>query len=156
MKTFTEFMTERASFTNWVRPNDEDIALEYKVEYQIKPLKQMTGDAFPTVEDFKKAVKAAKVIELTDAVDRKIQYRSKTKSKEAIISLIKGYASYPKFRNEQTIDAIYKAFADNKPMKMPFVIQFKDGTMRIMSGNTRADIAQQMGIVPKALLIQIP
>jgi len=158
MKTYKQLIEEvkKIRFTNWVVPSDKDIALEYKIEYEIKPLKQLTNNAFPTVDDFIKAVKKAKVIDITPSVDRKIQYRSKTRSKEQIISLIKNYASYPEFRNEKTIDAIYKAFEDNKPMKMPFILKFPNGEMRIMSGNTRTDIAQHMGVTPKALLIEIP
>lgn len=157
MKNFIQHMMEnKIKFTNWIRPSDKDIELEYKIEYQIKPLKGQTNNAFPTVNDFKKAVKKAKVIDITPALDRKIEYRSKTKSKSQIINLIKGYASYPEFRNEKTIDMIYQGFEENKPMKMPFIIKFPDGRLRIMSGNTRTDIAQQMGVTPKAILIEIP
>lgn len=160
MKSYIEFLEslteENVRFTNWVKPSDKDIALEYKIEYEIKPLKRLTNNAFPTVNDFIKAVKAAKVVDITPAFDRKIQYRSHTKSKEQIIDLIKGYSSYPEFRNEKTVEAIYQAFRDNKPMKMPFIIKFPNGDLRIMSGNTRTDIAQQMGVTPKAILIEIP
>jgi len=143
-------------FTNWVRPKDSDLELEYKIEYDIKPLKAMTNNAFPTVDDFKKAAKSAKVIKLTASVDNKIGYRSRTKTKAQIISLIKGYASYPQFRNEKTIDLIYKGFEDNKPMTMPIILKMPDGSMRIMGGNTRADIAIQMGVIPEAILIEVP
>lgn len=157
MKTYRQFVEEeKVRFTNWVKPSDKDIELEYKIEYDIKPLKQVTNDAFPTVNDFKKAVKKAKVISITPALDRKIEYRSRTKSKSQIISLIKGYASYPEFRNEKTIEAIYDGFRENNPMKMPFILKFPDGRLRIMSGNTRTDIAQHMGVTPKALLIEVP
>lgn len=160
MKTYKQLVEyleeEKVRFTNWVKPSDKDIELEYKVEYEIKPLKQVTNDAFPTVNDFKKAVKKAKVISITPAIDRKIEYRSRTKSKSQIINLIKGYASYPEFRNEKTIEAIYDGFRENKPMKMPFILKFPDGRLRIMSGNTRTDIAQHMGVTPKALLIEVP
>ena len=101
-------------------------------------------------------IKKAKTINLTPAVDRKIEYRSRTKSKEAIISLIKGYASYPEFRNEKTVEAIYQGYRDNKPMKMPFILKFSNGNLRIMSGNTRTDIAQHLGITPKGVLIEVP
>lgn len=157
MKTYRQFVEEeKVRFTNWVKPSDKDIELEYKIEYEIKPLKQVTNDAFPTANDFKKAVKKAKVISITPALDRKIEYRSRTKSKSQIISLIKGYASYPEFRNEKTIEAIYDGFRENNPMKMPFILKFPDGRLRIMSGNTRTDIAQHMGVTPKALLIEVP
>lgn len=157
MKSYKQFVSEaKTKFTNWVMPSDRDIALEYKIEYTIKPLKKMTGDAFPTVEDFIKAVKSAKIVDLSPSFDRKVQNRSRTKSKEQIMNLIKGYASYPEFRNEKSVTAIYQAFADNKAMKMPFVLKFPNGDMRIMAGNTRADIAIQMNIIPKAVLIEVP
>jgi hypothetical protein len=151
-------MTEKTSinFDNWVRPSSEDIALEYKIEYQIKPLKRMTGDAFPTLQSFASAVSKAKILKVTDDIDRKISYRSHTKSKEALLSLIRGYASYPEFRNEKTIEAIYDGFKENKPMKMPIVLQFPDRTMRIMGGNTRMDVAKHLGITPQVLLVQVP
>jgi len=160
MKTYKEFYEyvteEKVRFNNWIKPSDKDIALEYKIEYEIKPLKSLTNNAFPTSKDFINAVKKAKVVDITPALDKKIQYRSHTKSKQQIINLIKGYASYPEFRNEDTVEAIYQAFRDNKPMKMPFIIKFPNGDLRIMSGNTRTDIAQQLGITPKAVLIEIP
>jgi hypothetical protein len=156
MQTFSQFIAEQKAFTNWAKPSDADIALEYKIEYSIKPLKAQTNDAFPTLDDFKKALKAAKVITLTPAVDRQIEYRSHTRDKAGIISLIRGYASYPEFRNEKTVDAIYDGFAENKPMKYPFIIEFPNGRRRIMSGNTRVDVAIHSGVVPKALLIKIP
>lgn len=87
---------------------------------------------------------------------KKIEYRSKTKTKSAILSLIRGYASYPQFRNEKTIEAIYDGFKTNKPMKMPLVLRFPDGRMRIMGGNTRMDIAIQSGVTPRVLLIDVP
>jgi hypothetical protein len=151
-----EKLDENVKYNNWVRPTDKDLELEYKIEYEIKPLKAMTGNAFPTVEDFKKAAKKAKVLKMTPSVDSKIAYRSHTKTKEDIISLIKGYASYPQYRNEKTIEGIYKAFEENKPMTMPIVLKFPNGKMRIMGGNTRADIAVQLGIVPEAILIEVP
>lgn len=149
-------LEESTVYSSWVRPNDKDLELEYKVEYDIKPLKAMTVNAFPTVESFKKAAKSAKVIKLTPNIDSKIAYRSRTKTKEQILNLIRGYASYPQFRNEKTIDAIYDAFEKNKPMTMPIVLKMPDGSMRIMGGNTRADISIQMGVIPQAILIEVP
>jgi hypothetical protein len=148
--------TEKINFTNWVKPSQEDIALEYKIEYQIKPLKQMTGDAFPTLQSFVDSVHNAKVLVVTPEIDRKIQYRSHTQSKESLLSLIRGYASYPQYRNEKTIEAIYDGFKKNKPMKMPIVLLFPNGNMRIMGGNTRMDAARHLGINPHVLLVKIP
>lgn len=156
MKTYKEFLSENKKFSNWVKPSKDDLELEYKIEYDIKPLKGLTGNAWPTVKDFLDSVKKAKVVTVTPAMDRKIEYRSNTKSKEEILSLIRGYASYPQYRNEKTIDAIYKAFEDNKPMKMPIVLLMPNGNMRIMGGNTRLDIAIQLDVSPKVLLVEVP
>jgi hypothetical protein len=149
-------MSEAKTYNKWVKPTDKDLELEYKIEYDIKPLKGLTNNAFPTVDDFKKAAKAGRVMEVTPQIDRKIAYRSRTGSRNEIISLIKGYASYPEFRNEKTIDNIYKAFENNTPMTMPIVLEMPDGSMRVMGGNTRMDIAQHSGINPKVLLIKVP
>jgi hypothetical protein len=151
-------MTEKNSvnFTNWVKPSKEDLTLEYKIEYEIKPLKAMTGDAFPTLQSFLSAASKAKILNVTPEIDRKIGYRSRTSSKEQLLSLIRGYASYPQFRNEKTIEAIYDGFRENKPMKMPIVLQLDSKTMRVMGGNTRMDVAQHLGITPQVLLIQVP
>ncbi len=139
----------------WIRPNDNQIALEYKVEYTFKPeLQRITGNAFPSLETFKKAVNNAEVIEITPSMDRKIQNRSYTKNKKELLSLVKGYASWPEFRNFNTVDNIYKAFEKGGEMFMPFVIETKNG-MRVMAGNTRMDISFQMGVNPKVLLIRI-
>lgn len=156
IKNFIAFLNENVRFNNWKRPDENALEHEYKIEYQIKPLKQMTGDAFPTLQSFLLAAKEGKVISVPDSLDNKISYRSHTSSKEQLISLIKGYASYPQYRNEKTIESIYDGFKKNEAMSMPVVLQFKDGSMRIMGGNTRMDVAKHLGITPKVLLIQVP
>jgi hypothetical protein len=157
LKGFRFFLEEKQlHYANWVRPSDKDLEHEYKIEYLIKPLKNMTGNAFPTLESFLDAAKKGKVITLTKEEDRKIQYRSHTQNKEELLALIKGYASYPQYRNEKTIESIYDGFKSNQKMSMPVVLQFKNGPKRIMGGNTRLDVAQHLGIQPKVLLIQVP
>jgi hypothetical protein len=159
IKRFKQYIIEKdekINFTNWIKPSNDDIALEYKIEYEIKPLKQITGDAFPTLQSFIDSVNKAKILVVTPEIDKKIQYRSHTKNKKDLLSLIRGYASYPKYRNEKTIESIYDAFKQNKPMKMPIVLIFPNRTMRIMSGNTRMDIARQLGIDPHVLLVKVP
>ena len=39
-------------------------------------------------------------------------------------------------------------------MDYPIVIEFSNGSKRVFSGNTRMDIAFQLGINPKVLLIK--
>jgi hypothetical protein len=158
LKTSRDILTEndKIRFTNWVRPSTEDLALEYKIEYEIKPLKSMTGNAFPTLQSFLSAASKAKILKVTPEIDRKIGYRSHTKSKDQLLSLIRGYASYPQFRNENTIESIYDGFRENRPMKMPVVLQMDSKSMRIMGGNTRMDVAKHLGITPQVFLIEVP
>lgn len=116
----------------------------------------MTNDAFPTFEDFKEAADVGKVVEVTPQMDSRISYRSGTTSKEELLNLIRGYASYPQFRNEKTIDGLYAAFQNNTEMTMPLVLEFPNGKLRVMGGNTRMDVAFQLGLNPKVLVIKVP
>lgn len=148
--------TQKRNFNKWVRPKESDLKHEYKVEYEIKPLKRMLNDPWPTVSDFLESARKAKIVEITPSMDRRIAYRSRTDSKESLIGLISSYRSYPEFRNEKTVQAIYDAFENNTPMTTPIVLEMPDGSMRVMGGNTRMDIAFQMGVNPKVLLIKVP
>lgn len=143
-------------FTNWTRPPEKDLKFEYKIEYQIKPLKSLTNDAFPTEESFLVAAKKGKIITVTPSVDAKIGYRSGTSNKQELLSLIRGYASYPQYRNEKTIDDLYSRFENNESMNLPIVLKMPDGRLRIMGGNTRASIAMELFGEYKALVIEVP
>lgn len=156
-ESFTAINTllESRSFSNWVFPDNESLKLEYRIEYEMKGLKAMTGNAFPTFDDFKEAVNDASQVVVTPAMDMKIGYRSRTTNKDDLLRLIRSYRSYPEFRNEQTVDALYDGFMQNRKMKMPLVLRFSDGRMRVLGGNTRMDVAFQLGINPKVLLVDV-
>lgn len=146
---------ENASFNAWVRPDEQQLRLEYKVEYEIKSAaKSWTGNAWPTYEDFRQAAMNGREVTVNKSMDSRIGYRSSTNSQEELLSMIKNYASYPEFRNEQTLQEIYDGFRSNRRMKMPIVLE-KSGQMRVFAGNTRMDIAFQLGINPKVLLISV-
>lgn len=147
-------ITEGVTFSNWVKPTNETLRREYAIEYEMKDLGSRLGDPFPTVEDFLDACDFAEVMTITPSEDRSIKYRSGTKSKEELISLIRTYRSYPEFRNEKTIEDIYEGFKNNKPMEMPVVLEWGNGVRRVFSGNTRMDVAFQMGINPKVLVVK--
>lgn len=140
-------------FNNWVHYSRADAELEYRVEYT---LKGNFGNMFPTFADFYKALSQARKEVLDKTADSKIAYRSRTQSKEALLNLIRGYASYPQYRNEDTINNLYKGFETNAKMKMPIVLEFKNGNRRIFAGNTRLDVAFQLGIKPKVLILKEP
>lgn len=140
------------NFNNWKVPSETVLKREYRVEYEIKPLSNT--NIFPTYQDFKNAVENADIITLTPEEDKRISNRSRTQSRQSLINLLKTYASWPKYRNEKTIDAIYQGFRNGNQMELPMVIEFKDGSRRIFAGNTRLDIAFQLGINPKVLIIK--
>ena len=145
-----ENVNESTSFTNWQIPSDEDLRREFRVEHEMKEL-----NYFSDVDEFLEKCKSAKHVVITPAMDSNIQYRSRTKSFDQLLSLIKGYRSYPKYRNEETLKSMYTAFKSNKKMDMPIILKFKDGSMRIFAGNTRMDVAFQLNINPKVLMVEV-
>jgi hypothetical protein len=116
---------------------------------------ELPDEVFPDEQSFIQAAKQGYVMTVNRAIDDKIEYRSNCNSIQCLISLIKGYRSYPKYRNEDTINDMAKAFDQNKPMKMPIVLQLTDTSFRVMGGNTRMDMAFIKGVNPKVLVIDI-
>lgn len=134
----------------WIKPTEDNLKHEFKVEIELKG-----NNFFSSWEQFKTQADAAQVVELTAAMDRKISYRSRTKSKQQLINLIRGYRSYPEFRNEQTIENLYTRISNDETMTMPIVLKFNNGQMRVLGGNTRLDVAFQLGKTPKVLMIEV-
>ena len=96
------------------------------------------------------------VTEITPDMDSGMSYRSHTTSKSELMNLISSYSSYPTLRNEKTVDAIYDGFKNNSPMKMPIVLRYPNGRLRVFGGNTRMDIANQLDVPVTAVIVDIP
>ena len=144
-----DILKEAIGFSNWVMPSLSNLKQEFKIEQEMK------GNEFwEDEEDFLNAVKNGKIVTINSSEDQDIDYRSGTTSYEELLDLIQGYRSYPEFRNEKTLKAIYDGFKENKAMDYPIVIEDENGSRRVFSGNTRMDIAFQLGIDPKVLLIR--
>ena len=144
-----DILTEMIGFSNWKMPSISQLKQEFKIEQEMK------GNEFwEDEEEFINAVKNGKIITITPSEDQNIYYRSGTESYDELLDLIQSYQSYPEFRNEKTIKAIYDGFKTNQPMDYPIIIENEDGSRRIFSGNTRMDVAFQLGINPKVLLIK--
>lgn len=139
----------KVTYSAWKKPSTAQLKLEFKVEQQLKG-----GNYFQSEKSFLDAIKKAKTETITRGMDSQIGYRSGTRSKEELLRLIKSYASYPQYRNEKTLDGLYDAFESNKPMDMPIVLEFKNGQRRVFAGNTRMDVAFQLGINPKVLIVK--
>jgi len=140
---------------NWVRPSDASIRKEYQIEYLKHLIHELPRNIFPTEAAFVKAVKAAPVVEVSVAVDRNIDNRSRTKNMEQLLDLISGYRSFPKFRNADTLKELEKLIKAGKPVDMPIVVKFPKDGMRVLAGNTRMDIAFMNGITPKVIMLDL-
>ena len=134
-------------------PPIDQLKLEYRIEVLYKGLKNIPG--LETWEEFYSRVKRGKKVSLTKSMDREIHYRSRTQNKRQLLSLIRSYASYPEFRNEGTVQNLYDRIENGQPMHMPLILRWPDGTQRILSGNTRLDIAFQLGKTPTVLIINV-
>lgn len=150
MIKLTDILESVRQFSNWRMPSKQDLRREFEVEHEKKGL-----DLFDNVNEFLIACKNASVIDVTNSIDSHIRGRSRTHSYDDLLDLIKGYRSYPKYRNEKTLVTLYKAFKTNKPMDYPIILELPNKTRQIFSGNTRLDVAFQSGITPKALLVKI-
>jgi hypothetical protein len=149
LKEAVEDNSDKISFSNWQMPSDAQLKQEFKIEQEMK------GNKFWEDEEaFLNAVKNGEIVTITPSEDKDIDYRSGTTSYEELLDLIQGYRSYPKFRNETTLKAIYDGFENNQAMDYPIVIEDEDGSRQIFSGNTRMDIAFQKNINPKVLLVK--
>ena len=129
-------------------PSLSQLKQEFKIEQEMKNNKFWKNE-----EDFLTAVKNGKIVTITPNEDQNIYYRSGTTSYKELLNLIQGYRSYPEFRNEKTLKDIYYGFKNNQTMDYPIVIE-DENNRRVFSGNTRMDIAFQLGINPKVLLIK--
>lgn len=142
---------EKIKYDKWVLPSEDDLKREYKVEHKIKGRNE-----FPTEESFLKAIKNAQPEEITPEKDKSIDYRVQTKDYDELLSLIKTFKSYPQYRNEETLKSLYKKIKNNQPLDMPIVMEYSDGSRRILSGNTRMNVAFQLGVNPKVLIVKVP
>lgn len=135
----------------WVRPDAEQLRLEFRVEHELKAL-----NVFQDVTQFLEAARLAKPERITASKDRAIQYRSRTRNKQELISLLRGYRSWGKYRSEEKVERMYDRFRTNAPMDMPLVLEWPNGRRRVFAGNTRMDIARHLDIDPTVLIIKIP
>lgn len=153
MKTFyslSQALSEAA--VKWVRPFLSKLTQEYNIEYKKHPL---DTNPFPTIKDFIKAVAVAKTMTVTAEIDKQILNRSRTKTMRQLLTLIKTYRSYPQYRNEKTLIELKKTITGGGVVDMPIVYRLENGDFRIMSGNTRMDIAFMHGINPTVIILDL-
>jgi len=145
-----DILLEVVSYNAWVIPDEDTLRREFKVEHEYKNL-----NLFDDVEEFLTKVKDGEITPVSKSDDMSIINRSRTGSFDSLLNLISSYASYPKYRNEDTLKDLYTKMEENKELDFPIVLQYPSGRRRIFSGNTRMDVAFQLGITPKVILINV-
>jgi len=141
---------------NWAFPSDSVMKDDFS-EYKKKEMSKWRSRAdrmgfrfpiFETFDDFKQALKDAEVIELTKALDNKIQNRSQTSSIESLKNLVSSYV------RPRDVDRIIQGLQSGARLPMPIVLKGAYG-MWIMAGNTRLDSAFILGKKPKILIVDV-
>lgn len=151
MRRFSQHINEQVGF--WVRPSTDQLAHEWKIEWVNHWQNSMPG-VFDTAEEFVAAAQNAPVKIISKAMDASIAGRSHCPNFDTLLSLIKHYRSYPKFRNEVTLKALERRIANDQPTDLPIVLDI-NGRMSILSGNTRMNIASYLNKPLAALIIPI-
>tara|TARA_R100000908_G_C3756592_1_gene151379 strand:+ start:3361 stop:9717 length:6357 start_codon:yes stop_codon:yes gene_type:complete len=133
--------------TNWTKPTKDYLKKEYDIEIRKKGLTDLISE-----EEFITQGLNAPVQSINNTSS--IRNRTFNKTREEIINQSQNYKSWPEFRNEGTIDDIYTGFKKGNPMK-PIILmdQGTDGT-RIISGNTRLNVAEQLNKSPFAITLK--
>lgn len=135
-------------FKQWKR--DANLSEEYHYEYLNHYQYDYRWDDF---DAFKTAVKKGKIKKLSEFTHKPSKYTFKTL--EDALSSVRGYQSYPAFRNEHVLLSIKQDFEQNRPLARPIVVQCDEEDIPyVMSGNTRTGIAEMCGIDPEFLVIQ--
>jgi len=145
-----DILLEVVSYNAWVIPDEDTLRREFKVEHEYKGL-----NLFDDIKDFFDAIEEGEIVSINRSDDSRIMNRSRTQSFDSLLNLISSYASYPKYRNEDTLKDLYTKMKENKELDFPIMLQYPNGERRIFSGNTRMDVAFQLGITPKVILVNV-
>lgn len=140
-------------FASWATPDTKTLKREWKVEVEMKGLSWLM-EKYPTPEAFAAGVKAAPELEVTPEIHGTIIGATRHSDKASLIHLLKTYASWPKYRNEKAVEAIYEGFRQGNEMKMPILVRHH-GKLRVLAGNTRMDIAAQLGLMIEAKVLEV-
>jgi len=147
-KSFDQQILE-ASQMKWITPNKKTLKREYQVECVLK-----NSTYFKSEEEFLGKVTKAKLVSITKKDDSKIANRSHTKDFDELHDLISNYASYPEYRNEKSLRILYKLVNDGGPCDAPIVLKIGK-KLKVFSGNTRMDIAFQVGRNVEVLIVEV-
>lgn len=146
-KTLDQIRESVSGYSNWRKLTLEEIKFEYMVEYP--KLRMVYGNVYPQFKDFYDAVRNADIIRVTKSMDRKINYRSSTRSLKELKRLVSSY-QYPR-----DVDRIVAGIEANEKIPYPIVTRDWEGNLRIFGGNTRMDVSFILGINPSVMVIDL-
>jgi len=150
-KKETKQETKKVSFSSWVMPSDENLQDEYEREYK-KHFRHTFGDLFPTFKSWKTAITNGNIITVTPTIRKTLHNASNLKTINSVLELIKTYSSYPKFRNEKTIEALKQRFLNNDPVFMPLIYEDENAELHVVAGDTRLNLSNILKVTPKAIV----
>lgn len=146
-KTLDQIRESVSGYSNWRKLTLEEIKFEYMVEYP--KLKIEYGDVYPRFKDFYDAIRNGEIIKVTKSLDRKISYRSNTRTLKELKRLVSSY------RFPRDVDRIVQGIEDNEKIPYPIVTRDEKGNLRIFGGNTRMDVSFILGINPSVMVIDL-
>jgi len=136
----------RAAQSNWCDLTDEQIRQEWDWEY-LPHVQPAFGDLFKGFDEFKQQVKSATVVDWIESLDSQTSYRSRCRTLDELKDLTSNY------RHPRDVDDLVNKMKIGVALPYPLILDIK-GQFRVMSGNTRMDIAYILGIVPKVKVIK--
>lgn len=145
-----------STYSNWTTHSSYSLHSNFE-EYKKKESSKWRsrapaiGARFPIFKDydhFVESIKNAKVVDVTDSMDRQIHNRSRTSSIEELKDLVSGYV------RPRNVDRIVKGFKRGDAIPYPIILKGSKG-MWILAGNTRLDAAGIMGVPKKALIVDV-
>lgn len=149
-------LSEDTKYNNWVYPDTNTMKSDFK-EYKVKEEPKWKGRAssngfvfpiFKDYEDYKSKVQSSPIINVTPEIWGTVGNLSTNTSIEDISDMVSSYVI------PRDVNRITKGFSDNMNLPYPVILKGNNGLF-IMSGNTRLNVANVMGIMPKAILVDV-
>jgi hypothetical protein len=148
----------KKSYNNWVRYTDESLRddfAEYKGKEDLKWKTRAAyiGVKFPIFDDlteFKKYLDSGEIINVDSL--KNVDNLTKNHSLEDIKQMVSTYSNT--FAKPRDVDRIANGINNNDKLPLPIILKGSKGTF-IMAGNTRQAVARVLGMVPKAILVDM-
>lgn len=133
---------------NWIENPKDQIEAEYEREFV-----RYFGRVL-SLEEFSNKLDEGKRVYISVDRDNGIRNMTRCNSITGVVDLIKTYRSYPQYRNEKTIAALYARIVNGMQVHMPLFVK-KDGVVTIIAGNTRQNLAYIAGLDTIGQLIDL-